>query len=240
MSQACVNLVAFGIILVSGCGYVHNHAGFVPIEPSLRQTQATGDIAQVVMVYNGGICTGTVVADNLVLTAAHCDRGTPFKVYHHDGPLLGETSTRFAPEKNDPDIALLQFPAGTFRLDPLKLAFEVEQNDTVEVIGFGCNDAVKQLGQAIKRRGSNHVLEIFAFITLFTPLVRDGRTIVGSDNTAGICSGDSGSPLLKNGAVVGVGTISEVRPDRIYSWFVNLNLPAARAFLGTHLSGIPQ
>lgn len=234
-----ISLILFALTLISSCGFVHDHEGYLPVEPSGLQTKVTTDLPQVVMVYNGGVCTGTIVADNLVLTAAHCDRGTEFNIFHHDGPLLGKTTTRHAPEKDDPDIAVLEFPTGTFKDSPLPLGFSVEKNDSVELVGFGCNDAESKLGQTIKRRGSNTVLDVFQFITLYTPLTQNGRLIVGSDNTSGICSGDSGGPLLKNGGIVGVGSISEVHSNKVYSWFVNLNLQAARDFLRPFLPGVP-
>ena len=222
--------------IISCCGYLHNFDGFLLVDPSGTPVSSTTDYPQVVMVYTGSACTGVIVDHDLVLTAGHCrSYKDSYSVFDQTGPKLGTTSDRIAPPDDDPDIALLRFPPNTFTIPPLTIGPEVVQNDLVELVGFGCNDAKEQTGQLIKRRATNHVLNVFDFITLYTPLSSSGKMIVGSDNTAGICSGDSGGPLLKNGQVVGISSISEVRTDRVYSWFVNLSHPKAREFLGQYL-----
>lgn len=229
----------YGAILtmIANCGYTHDHSGFIEETPNQKETMETKTLPQVVLVYYGSVCTGVIVAHNYVLTAAHCKAGSQsIAVYHHDGPKLGETTQRLAPTGNDPDIALLKFPDGTFTEVPLKLGFDVSKNDAVDVIGFGCNDVISKIGQTIKRHGTNHVLNVFEFITLYTSLRLNGKLIVGSNNVAGICDGDSGSPLLKNDKVVGIASISEIRSDRVYSWFVNLSNAPARAFLSQYLT----
>jgi hypothetical protein len=235
--------LALLLIFLAGenrCGYVHDHTGHIADEPSRKPTEESRTIPQIVLIYHDDICTGTIVANNYVLTAAHCGKaGTKFKIYHHDGPKLGATEERYVPDGEDPDLALLKFPDGTFTLDPLPLGFEAAQNDVVDVVGFGCNDVIEKTGQTIKRLGKNRILNVFAFITLYTPLVNNGKLIVGSDNVAGICTGDSGAPLLREGKVIGVASISEVKDDRVYSWYVNLNHETARGFLRNHLNNIP-
>lgn len=229
-------LVVFSSTVI-GCGYVHDHRGFIEDTPSATEAGETKLWPQVVLVYGDSVCTGVIVQHNYVLTAAHCtNSNTSIAVYHHDGPKLGETSDHAAPQDNDPDIALLKFSDQTFSIPPLSLGLDTAKNDVVEVVGFGCNDARTQLGQTIKRQGFNRILEVFEFITLYTPLTTIAKQIVGPDNVAGICRGDSGSPLLKEQRVVGIGSISEVKTDRVYSWYVNLNSAPARQFLAQYLT----
>src|SRR3989338_5532068 len=118
------------VSLVISCGYVHDHHGFIEDAPSGTEASESKLWPQVVLVYGDSICTGVIVQHNYVLTAAHCsDSNTSLAVYHHDGPKLGEASEHYAPQDNDPDIALLKFSDQTFSIPPLSLGFDTAKND---------------------------------------------------------------------------------------------------------------
>lgn len=172
-----------------------------------RMHRAVGEVGRVEEGQVDYHCTGTLVGPSTVLTAAHClfrdgRRVTaPRLAFRVGGRVHAIARSHVAPGW-DPsryeaweDAALLRLsersevPGIPIALDP------PSEGDEAEVLGFGVTWASGPgdgTGSGQRRR---------ARITL--DVVTD-REILYAHRAAGACYGDSGGPILQQGAVVGV------------------------------------
>ena len=178
---------------------------------SAREVQETGEYPAVALIAlpDIGICTGTFVAPNAVLTAAHCaTKSGSYTVYSAFGRYSTSHVERLGPGVlNDPnDIAFLIFSRDV--ADPslghvYGIGDKPMPGEEVRLVGYGCNDIDLATGAGVKRTGTNKVFKVADYIELLsTPNERLKRShasnaLVGSDNQAGACFGDSGGPMLQ-------------------------------------------
>jgi hypothetical protein len=162
----------------------------------------------------GEICSGTLIAPDLVLSAAHCvmrpagytvisvDRG--FR--QHRTPVITATMhPDFVPgttpeEQPGVDLALLKLerPLGAdyVPLDP-RGAAAIDTGAPVDIAGFGV--------VAENRRGSARVLRLAHLVSIGSLQVANRVTVVtdrqrmAETSGAGACLGDSGGPILAGG-----------------------------------------
>lgn len=158
-------------------------------------------------------CTGTLIAPSVVLTASHCLFSYRDKV-HHSGPTdiafrirgrlderpqafriiktLSLAVNRRQPSQGDIGIGLLERPVPAELARPLPFgAGPARTGEYVEVVGFGqCLDEHAYFGW--------HKFW--------------HRYRIGSDAVA-TCSGDSGSPYISRGRVIGVHSSAYVYPQ---------------------------
>ena len=154
-------------------------------------------------VYSIGGCTATFLSDNTLITAAHCVRNggtvriarrlnaTSLKVVHHPsyGGRLGIN-----------DVAIAIFPKGTSQHTAPLFNGSIRTGDDVFAVGYGCTNGGGSGGT--KREGSAKIASLRNGVI---GLVRQTNSPgAGSDVT--LCPGDSGGPLFKNGAVVGIAS----------------------------------
>ena len=162
----------------------------------------------------GEICSGTLIAPDLVLTAAHCvmrpagytiisvDRG--FR-QHRTQAIAATMHPDFVPgttpeDQPGVDLALLKLeqPLGTdyAPLDP-RGAGSIGTGEAVDIAGFGVvaenrRDTARTLRQA-------HLVSIGSLQVANRVTVVTDRRRLAETSGAGACLGDSGGPILSGG-----------------------------------------
>ncbi len=169
-------------------------------------TESSGPLARsAVMVLNsrGGVCSGVVVAQDVVLTAAHCVAGTAeFRVHWRgdDGqPVLIIPAARVvhplfvlnsvAERRRSIDLALLRTPTDLpGRFGPIALSSAVPQKGAPVTLG----------GYGVAREGDARSTGTFRVADLAVVEPYGRSTILlwasGARGTGG-CEGDSGGPM---------------------------------------------
>lgn len=230
-------VVFFGLV---GCGKKLSE-NELP-RPSSRLVSESQAFPGVVAIKGSEICTGTIVGPSTVLTAAHCVlKGLDFVVETPRG-ILSPTEVRrlgSGAEGDSYDIALIYFSGPVFSSqDILPLASGIRPGDFVYLVGFGCTSSDAKLSTGIKRLGTNVISDSNEFIEVSTPGFNISK-IVGPENRAGLCFGDSGGPLLKQvenrWMVVGVAHGAYNEGSRQISQFVNLEVSATKSFLSQYV-----
>jgi len=211
--------------LVAGCAYGLPAAPEEKELPIIGGEPDSGD-PSVVAVYGvrpgspgGLLCTGSVVAPTVVLTAAHCvaasetGLGVRFSVLtganlsRGDGEQLAvrevHANPRWSPHNleagHDQGVVILSQPT---RLRPLSLNRHPLANSTLgqlaRIVGYGLADSSTQTGDGIKRQ-------------VLTRLQSMSTALIGvGTRRRGTCNGDSGGPAFMEmgGTETIVGTTS--------------------------------
>lgn len=210
--------------------------------PSSRLASESQAFPSVVAIKGQEICTGTIVGPSTVLTAAHCVlKGIDFVVETPSGVLTPAEVRRLGTgsEGDSYDLALIYFSSPVFSAEQIMpLASGIRPGDFVYLVGFGCTSSEAKLSTGIKRLGTNIVSDSNDFIEVSTPGFNISK-IVGPENRAGLCFGDSGGPLIKQmgnqWVVVGVAHGAYNEGSRQISQFVNLELSATKSFLSQYV-----
>lgn len=198
-----VRWIAAGAVALAACAV---EDGELPVAdqplPIIGGVEDTGHPAVVMLQTQTGLCSGTLIADRVVLTAAHCvDTATGGTVLFGNGSGDPDAETVSIAQimyhrYYDPstiaiglpyDIALVRLrdpaPAG---IEPMPINLEpLDQSlvgSTLLAVGFGANDGENQTGFGTKRR-------VFLPINEILP-----RLIGMGDDQVNTCQGDSGGP----------------------------------------------
>lgn len=162
----------------------------------------------------GELCSGAVIAPDLILTAAHCvlQRAT-YRIVAVDRrfrrvpvrAIAAALHPSFVPgttPRTQPgiDLAILKLdrPLGPdfTALDPT-IASSVAQGELVDIAGFGLSSE--------ERRGSARVLRAARLVSLGTLEAKNTVLVVADEDKlaetagAGACRGDSGGPIVRGG-----------------------------------------
>lgn len=210
-ARLAAGLLAFGFLAL---GVVA--AG--PARAVVGGLEAGGALARsaiMVLSSRGGVCSGVVVAPDVVLTAAHCaTNAIEYRVHYREGgePVLIAPSAQAVHPGYDPgalksrrrsvDLALLRLPdALPARFAPATLA------ETAPAKGAGLTLG----GYGVLRPGDARSTGTFreARLAAVEPYGRATILVWASDPArggAGACEGDSGGPIAEGGAVAAIVT----------------------------------
>lgn len=178
----------------------------------------------------GFLCTGVLLANNIVVTAAHCVEPDPTKLIIYFGNAIlpqtpslrpdgvavsdqwpaGRTKPNDTPDTGD--IAILHLrgniPAGYTPMPilPPNLEALIQPNDLLMTMGYGVSNGIAKTGQGILRVVPAKIANPRFGVTEFLLDQTQGK---------GTCHGDSGGPVLANikGQIYLWGVISRGNQD---------------------------
>lgn len=181
----------------------------MPAAAIVGGTETTRLAAETVMVLSdrGGVCSGIVVAQDAVLTAAHCgasaptlrihwrERGEPIlveprRVARHPSYVAGAVEARRA----SVDLMLVQLREplpDRFRPARLDAGPTPRKDEGVTILGYGATRGGEARSTGSLRSANLSVVEPYG----------PGRILVwASRSGAGACLGDSGGPMVRAGS----------------------------------------
>lgn len=228
MSRALWMLGGASVLAMVGCSQEapSDGAGVDHSEAAIIHGEETTGYPNIIALYGqkpgeqqGVLCTATVIAPTVLLTAAHCvdpavaGEGLVYKALL--GPNLVDAAppspridvaevhwdeqfdAQNLPNGHDIAVAILAQPTD---IAPLKVnRSSITSLSSARLVGYGLNDGFGQTGAGVKRTASVPVSS-----------VDDKFVVTGSWFGTTMCSGDSGGPVLANvngeDVVVGVNS----------------------------------
>lgn len=216
-SSAVAALVLLLALAVPGLA----RAGDGPGTPNIYNGTPTGDFPAVaglgVLFGDGstGLCTATLIAPDILLTAAHCVDGitAASAIFFPDGiPPVEYAGDRVIPHGEYrsgvaafADIALILLTKPVVEVTPMPYATQLPRPRTkAAIVGYGDdglgNTGAKQVGEVRVKRCPKALRKAgLEKGQLLTSICWKPKR-KGSDT----CKGDSGGPLIVDGAVLGV------------------------------------
>lgn len=232
---------------LGGCAKSKTALLDAPSSEEVQTTTSYPSVVEVVLPRGVGMCSGTFISPRAVLTAAHCalNAGT-YTLFSSFGTFTATQRATFGPgilnDPNDISILILDHNAA----DPAQgqvaaLGQSPQVGQEIRIVGFGCDDLDTKTGAGVKRTGTNQILDISDYLELdTTPTAsliasHNNAKILGPENQAGSCFGDSGGPMFQTQGnslkVVGVTHAGGWDSDLIRSQYINLNRSDNLGFL---------
>jgi secreted trypsin-like serine protease len=208
--------LALGSALGSALGAALAFAGTPAHAITGNAPDAAGAVGRAIVMITGAgsrLCTGTAVARDIVLTAAHCVQGNVVVRTSKTSAILAIRTAAihprfdrqaYAQHRATADVALVKLAAPLPpQIAPAELALpglRVAAGDRMTIAGFGITSADSDagLGQprsaALVVTGQPGTLQV----RLYDPATRNARTGLGA------CTGDSGGPAFAGERIAGV------------------------------------
>lgn len=175
----------------------------------------------------GGMCTGTFIRDDLLITAAHCVDGAKSVVANGKRSLevyYNEYYKEDSPYWVSYDQALVKFPRNTSRHVMALATTAIKNHDTLTLVGFGINDYVYDYARrewqpsriaksGVKRMGKNTYFKNDELADQgIIQFVGKAQT-ENSGVAASLGQGDSGGPLIVDNKIVGIASGQYIKYD---------------------------
>lgn len=206
----------FLLCVVLVCSFIACSKGIdkdkLPV-PSSYSVAETNGFSGVVLIQSGGdICTGVFMSPTTVITAAHCLKRTSQVIVEAGSQRMSGTVVAQVGDGSSEDtfdMAFIRVQNAPQNQEYYSIGKRISAGDTVYMVGYGCNENIRNTGGGVKRSGTNMVYKISDYIEVLSPVSapKSHRSLLGPSNRAGSCFGDSGGPMFvyENGQYVLVG-----------------------------------
>lgn len=152
----------------------------------------------------GGLCTGSIIAEDIILTAGHCIPANPASLVVLFGvnaqnaviyrqALFAGAHKNFLPKEagNWSDIGLVYFdgglPEGYSPVTILEDDILLQKGTQTELAGYGLSDGVNKTGSGVLRH---------TVVSIDDPGFQFGEVTLDQTKGTGACHGDSGGPAF--------------------------------------------
>lgn len=219
----------------------------------------TSDYPAVVALYftssiGTGICTGTFIHNEWVLTAAHCIVGHPeplkvtwaengktfeaIEVIAHPDFKRAEPGTAIEPQNSRSDIALIKFAVKNApAIMPVNRDKDIIEGSVIIMVGYGSDIPKGDFSRTGKKRLGRNIIKladqgIIGISDLTRQVLKDA--LPGQISVT--AQGDSGGPALDDdGVIIGVTSMGMNIQGATVAFFCDVNNPDAKSFLDKYL-----